>query len=248
MINIVIPMAGRGSRFVKAGYTTPKPLLDVKGKTMIERVVENLRPSREHRFIFVVQKDQLEKYGLSDMLKEAAGSNAVIVPIDYITEGAACTVLLAEEYIDNSDELMIANADQYIDYPIDDYIAAMGDADGLVMTMKACDDKWSFIRYDDDLHVTEIQEKVVISDEATTGIYNFAHGSDYVAYAQEMIRRDLRTQGEFYVAPVYNMFIEGGKPINFKNVGSLGDGMYGLGVPEDLDAFLASPIADRLPQ
>lgn len=244
MINIVIPMAGRGSRFANAGYKMPKPLIDVKGHYMIEWVVKNLTPKADHRFIFLCLQEHIEKFNLPVYLQKIA-PGCIVVPVDHVTQGAACTVLLAEDYINNDDELMIANSDQYVDFDINAYLAARNGADGLIMTMYAGDDKWSFIAFDEDRYVTMVREKEVISNEATVGIYNFAKGSDYVNYAHKMIDLDLRVKGEFYVAPVYNMLIEDGKKVVFKNIGSVGNGMYGLGVPADLNEFLANPISDR---
>ena len=238
MLNIVIPMAGRGSRFVKAGYKLPKPLIDVKGKPMIVRVVENVRPRAEHRFIFICQQEHLDKYGLAEKLKEAA-PGCVIVPICHVTEGAACTVLLAQEYIDNDEPLMIANSDQYVDIDINDYLAAQKEQDGLIMCMPASDPKWSYIKYDESGRVTLVREKEVISDEATVGIYNYRHGQDFVRFAQHMIEKDIRVNNEYYVAPVYNEMIEAGLCIGYYDIGT---SMHGLGTPDDLNVFLEKNV------
>ncbi len=237
MINIVVPMAGRGSRFANAGYELPKPLIDVGGRPMIDIVIDNIKAKLEHRFIFLCLQEHLDKYDLEVHLKNKC-PNCIVVPVKHVTEGAACTVLLAEKYIDNEDSLMIANSDQYVEgCNIDKYINSIGNADGLIMTMKANDAKWSFIKYDNNKNVFLVKEKEVISDEATVGIYNFAHGSDFVLYAKRMIEQNIRVNGEFYVAPVYNMFIEDGKKIVFYNVGNVESGMYGLGTPKDLELF-----------
>lgn len=243
MLNIVVPMAGRGSRFANAGYTLPKPLIDIYGHPMIEYVVRNIRPNQEHRFIFICQREHLEKYDLKRDLDRMAPGCAVVT-VDHITEGAACTVLLAEQYINNDDALMIANSDQYVDTSIDEYLAAMGESDGLIMTMPANDPKWSYIRYDENGFVTLVREKEVISDQATVGIYNYQHGRDFVKYAHQMIDKNIRVNGEFYVAPVYNEMIEAGKKLVFCDVG---EKMYGLGTPEDLESFcLTSPASFAL--
>ena len=234
MLNIVIPMAGRGSRFAKAGYELPKPLIDVNGRPMIEVVTKNIAPKCEHRFIYICQQEHLKTYALAEKL-EKISPNCAIVTVDHITEGAACTVLLAEKYIDNDDPMMIANSDQFVDTDINEYLSAMGDSDGLIMTMPADDPKWSFIKYDENGYVTMVREKEVISNEATVGIYNYAKGSDFVKYAKQMIRKNIRVNNEFYVAPVYNEMIEDGKKIVFKDVG---EKMHGLGTPEDLERFL----------
>lgn len=242
MLNIVIPMAGRGSRFSEAGYKMPKPLIDVHGKYMIEYVTENLRPKKEHRFIYICQETHLVKYNLEKTLKSIA-PDCIIVPIDHITEGAACTVLLAEKYINNEDELMIANSDQYVDTEINNYLQKLGSLDGLIMTMPADDPKWSFIKYDQENIVTLVREKEVISNQATVGIYNYKRGCDFVKYAHQMIERNIRVNNEFYVAPVYNEMIEAGMKIGFEDVGNK---MYGLGIPEDLDIFIKSPVSKKV--
>lgn len=244
MLNIVIPMAGKGSRFADAGYVLPKPLIDVKGKPMIEVVVNNLRPECEHRFIFICLAEHIDKYNLEKKLTDIA-SDCIIVPVNSVTEGAACTVLLSEKYINNEDPLMIANSDQYVDININEYLSSMENSDGLIMTMTANDTKWSFIKYNNLGYVTEVREKVVISDEATVGIYNFAKGSDFVFGAHDMIEKNIRVNNEFYVAPVYNQLIELEKKIKYYNIGSEGCGMYGLGIPADLEKFINCDIADR---
>ncbi len=244
MLNIVIPMAGRGSRFAKEGYELPKPLIDVHGEPMIAFVTNNIRPVMEHRFIYLCLKEHIEQYDLERRLHELE-PNAVIVPVDQVTEGAACTVLLAESYIDNDDMLMLANSDQFVDIDINRYLASMGNHDGLMMTMYADDPKWSFIQYNEDSLVTMVREKEVISNEATVGIYNFKKGSDYVRYARQMIDKNIRVNNEFYVAPVYNEMIADGKKINFYNIGSENNGMYGLGIPSDLEQFLKNPLSKK---
>ena len=138
MINIVIPMAGRGSRFAVAGYDLPKPLIDVKGHHMIEYVIQNIRPVCEYKFVFLCLEEHLEKYELEKMLRKIE-PDCEIVCVNKVTEGAACTVLLAEKYIDNENPLMIANSDQFVDADINKYLAALEDNDGLIMTMTADD-------------------------------------------------------------------------------------------------------------
>ena len=242
MLNIVVPMAGRGSRFVDAGYDLPKPLIDVGGIPMLRIVIENLRPTRAHRFIFICLRDHIEQYALHDTLRSWA-PNCEVRVVDQVTEGAACTVLLAEEIIDSSDPLMIANSDQWVDYSIDEYLGVM-DAEvtsGLIMTMTADDPKWSYLRFDEQ-RISAVVEKQVVSNEATVGIYNYREGRMFVEAAKTMIQRNLRVNNEFYVAPAYDIMIEKGLNLSYCNVGSEGKGMYGLGIPSDLECFLKSPM------
>jgi dTDP-glucose pyrophosphorylase len=247
MLNIVIPMAGRGSRFVNAGYILPKPLIQVHGVPMIRLVIENLRPRCVHRFIFMCQRAHAGEHDLRGQLSCWAPDCAVI-ELDSITEGAACTVLMARHLIDTDDPLMIANSDQYVDTAIDKYLNFMeiSRLDGLIMTMEANDPKWSFAGLREDGLVARVVEKEPISTHATVGIYNFGRGSDYVRAADAMIAKDLRVNNEFYVAPVYNEMIAEGAHIGIYDVGAEGNGMYGLGIPPDLDAFLALPLSKRV--
>ena len=210
---------------------------------MIKLVIDNLTPSRSHRFVFVCQAEHVEDYGLHAKLS-AWAPNCAIVEINGITEGAACTVLKAREEIGQG-PLMIANADQYIDVDIDDYLAFADEGyDGLIMTMKAADPKWSFVGLDGRGLVTRVVEKEVISDEATVGIYNFSTGQDFISAADAMIHQEKRVNGEFYVAPAYNELIAAGRRIATFNVGSEANGMYGLGTPEDLKLFLSLGIVE----
>lgn len=241
MLNIVIPMAGKGSRFSQAGYKNPKPLIPVFGMPMIQVVLDNLKPSQEHRFILICQKSHLNDYGLDEFIHRNYCSS-VTIGVDFYTEGAACTVLLAKDYINTDDSLMIANCDQFIDVSIDQYLQEMTNSklDGLIMTMSADDKKWSFVRFNENGKVIELVEKQVVSNEATVGIYNFRKGSDFVWAAEQMISKNLRIGNEFYVAPVYNEMISRGDQLGIFNIGSDRQGMYGLGVPEDLEYFLVN--------
>ena len=246
MLTVVIPMAGRGSRFADAGYALPKPLLPVHGVPMIELVVRNLRPAEPARFVFLCRAEHLAAYGFAAGLRRAA-PGCVIVPVEAVTEGAACTVLLAEPAIDPDDVLIVANSDQWVDASVDEHLARLrGEAlDGLIMTMSAGDPKWSFVRLGAGRRVTHVVEKEVVSDEATVGIYTFARGGDFLAGARRMITADRRVGGEFYVAPVYNELIAAGARVGIHNVGAEGDGMYGLGIPADYEAFVALPVSRR---
>jgi dTDP-glucose pyrophosphorylase len=244
MLNIVIPMAGHGSRFKAAGFELPKPLIPIHDKPLIRCVVENITPKCPHRFIFICLEEHIREYRLTEALTEYA-PHCELVGVDRVTQGAACTVLLAKRFMDNADALMIANSDQYADIDINDYLDSLGDNDGLIMTMKASHPKWSYIQYDENKRVTLLREKEVISDEATVGIYNFRKGSDFVRCAEQMIEKDIRVNGEFYVAPVYNELIEEGKRIGFYNIGTELDGMYGLGTPEDLEIFRKSAVSEQ---
>ena len=234
-MNVLIPMAGRGSRFATQGYTFPKPLIDVKGKPMIQVVTENL--NIKANYTFIVQKEHYEKYSLQHLLNLIApGCN--IVQVDGITEGAACTTLLAKEYIDNDEPLLMANSDQFVEWDSNEtlYAFSNGNCDGGIITFPATHPKWSYAKLGEDGYVSEVAEKKPISEHATVGIYWWAKGSDYVKYAEQMIEKDIRVNNEYYVCPVFNEAIGDGKKVRIKEIEK--EGMWGIGTPEDLNYFL----------
>jgi NDP-sugar pyrophosphorylase family protein len=239
MLKIVIPMAGRGARFKDAGYTFPKPLIDIKGKTMIEVVVNNLKPECDHKFIFICQKEHFEKYDLYHVLQNATDNKFEVIQIDGITEGAACTVLTAIQHINSdADDLIIANSDQIIDTDINDFIrqSRRPEIDGLIMTFKCTHPKWSYARMDEDGKVIETAEKRLISNNATVGIYYFKSGKKFVDAAHAMIKKNIRTNNEFYVCPVYNELILADDNVGIYDISA--EQMHGLGTPEDLNQYL----------
>jgi HAD superfamily hydrolase (TIGR01509 family) len=232
-MNVLIPMAGAGSRFATAGYTFPKPLIEVNGKPMIQVVVENL--NIEAKYTFIVQEEHYEKYNLKYLLNLIApGCN--IVQVNGITEGAACTTLLAKEYINTDQPLLIANSDQFLEWNSNECLYAFN-ADGIdagIVTFKNTHPKWSYARVGEDGFVAEVAEKKPISNDATVGVYFWKHGSDYIRYAEQMIEKNIRVNNEFYVCPVFNEAIEENKKIRIKEIQK----MWGIGTPEDLNYFL----------
>ena len=232
-LNVLIPMAGAGSRFEKAGYTFPKPLIEVHGKPMIQVVVENL--GFEANYIFVVQRAHRKEYNLDAML-DLIAPGCTVVEVDGVTEGAACTALVAKDYIDNDNPLFFANSDQFVEWDGAEFMYRMQEsgADGGIVTFKATHPKWSYAKVGDNGLVTEVAEKNPISNNATVGYYYWKCGSDFVKYANQMIEKDARVNGEFYVCPVFNEAIQDGKKVRIKEV----DAMWGLGTPEDLHYYL----------
>ena len=232
-MNVLIPMAGAGSRFAQVGYSFPKPLIEVNGKPMIQVVLENL--NIEANYTFVVRKEHYDKYSLQYLLTLIApGCN--IVQVDELTEGSACTTMLAKEFINNDDPLLLANSDQFMEWNSNESLYAFN-ADGIdggILTFKATHPKWSYAKVGDDGFVSEVAEKKPISEDATVGVYYWKKGSDYVKYTEQMIEKDIRTNGEFYICPVFNEAIADGKKIRIKEI----ERMWGIGTPEDLSYFL----------
>jgi dTDP-glucose pyrophosphorylase len=240
MINIVIPMAGEGSRFRKAGYSKPKPFIDVNGTPMIVRVLNNISYPNA-RYILIARKEHMaaEPELVRQIEKEFS---AKFIPIDHLTEGTACTVLHARKYINNSTPLLIANSDQIIDWNISDFIddCLNRKLDGSILTFIDAkrDTKWSFARIDSNGLVAEVQEKNPISDYATVGIYLYARGQDFVNAAIDMFVERALVNSEYYTCPTYNYIIRDGKQIGIYNIPP--QSMHGIGTPEDLNTFLYS--------
>ena len=234
-LNVLIPMAGAGSRFENAGYTFPKPLIDVNGGPMIQLVVNNL--SLDANYIYVVQKSHRIKYNL-DTLLNLITPNCKIIEVDGLTEGAACTALLAKELINDNNPLFFANSDQFVEWDSNEFMYKMQetDIDGGLVTFESIHPKWSFAKLDDNGYVTEVSEKNPISNIATVGYYYWKHGSDFVKYAEQMIEKNIRVNNEFYVCPVFNEAISDGK----KLITYTANKMWGLGTPEDLNIYLAN--------
>jgi HAD superfamily hydrolase (TIGR01509 family) len=242
-VNIVIPMAGNGSRFVQAGYKDPKPFIPVFGSPMISWVVRNL--GIDATYTFIIRKEFEQTYDAAVYLKKLVpGCN--VVSVDQTTEGAACTVLLARQYIDNADPIIIINSDQHIEFEGCDnafrlafdflYDPAQRTFDGTISTFDGeRHPKWSYAKIDESGSVCEVREKDPFSPHATTGLYMWRHGSDFVKYAEQMIAKNIRVNNEFYVVPVFNEAIASGKTFSICPCKR----MWGIGVPEDLDHFLA---------
>lgn len=238
MINIVIPMAGLGSRFAKDGYEKPKPFIDVAGKSMIARVIENLYIPKAN-YILIARKEHLERE--KALVQQLSTSyNATFIGIDKVTEGTACTVLFARQYINNNTPLLIANSDQLVDSSNEDFVndCLNRKLDGSILTFTDHEKnpKWSFARLNDQGLVVEVQEKKAISEFATVGIYLFTKGSDFVNGAIDMIINNDRVNNEFYTCPVYNYLVNDGKKIGTYNITF--EQMHGLGTPEDLNKYL----------
>jgi HAD superfamily hydrolase (TIGR01509 family) len=249
-VNIVVPMAGHGSRFSKVGYSIPKPFIPVFGKPMIQWVIENSMPTDEvydtiklsktiiPHYHFIAQESHLKHYDLGKICKEL-NIDYTITTVDKVTEGPACTVLLTKDKINNDMPLVTINSDQFLDWDINNFYRCLLNSafDGCINTFiqpNEKDIKWSYAKLNTSGCVTEVAEKKYISNLATTGVYGWKHGSDFVKCAEQMIAENVRVNNEFYVCPVYNWLISRGGKVRTFNCKKL----WGLGVPEDLENFL----------
>ena len=215
MTNVVIPMAGLGKRFTDVGYETPKYLLNVDGVPMIQKAVWGCNMGG--KYIYIVRKDHSEKYKLKELLPTLTPPlEVVVIEVDEVTGGAAESVLLAKEHIDNDDLLVICDSDGIVEWDPIKFLVEVGEErhlDGAIATFNGAGDRWSYVELDENNIATRIAEKDPISDKACTGVYYWRYGSDFVKYAEYMIANKETVNGEFYVAPVYNYAIKDGKVV-----------------------------------
>lgn len=234
-MNIVIPMAGRGSRFADVGWSVPKPLIEVLGEPLYAWGLKGLPLEKAERIILIALDELALDATFCDDVRRRFGDHEIeVVRVPNVTEGQACTVLLAREFIDSDERLLIFNADTYqrssgLSALIDD-----PSIDGVLSAFRAPGEQWSFVRVDGAGRVVETAEKRRISEWASTGMYYFRRGADYVAAADAMVAEDDRTRGEFYVAPLYNRLIAAGARIAMDVV----DEVHVLGTPQAVDEFL----------
>jgi dTDP-glucose pyrophosphorylase len=238
MINVVIPIGGAGSRFARSGFTKTKPFIDVAGKAMIERVLENLVFPNAN-YIIIARRDQIDSE--LDLVSEIKKKyRATFILLDRLTEGTACSVLYARSLINNDTPLLIANSDQIVDFNLIAFIedALARNLDGSILTFKdvSRNPKWSFALLDNSGMVQEVQEKKAISEFATVGIYLYNRGEDFVEAAIEMILQQDKVNSEYYTCPTYNYLIKANKKIGIYVIPA--ESMHGVGTPEDLQAYL----------
>jgi dTDP-glucose pyrophosphorylase len=232
---IVMPMAGRASKFKEAGYALPKPLIEIKGKPMVKWATDSVPFITRHKMVFILLKEHIDQFGLDKKLKEMYPGKITIIEIDRVTGGAACTVLHAKEILNKDEDLIVYNTDQYFRAPVETAIKFRGpEIKGIIPVFQAINPRWSFVKADRHGFVTEAAEKIPISSNATVGLYYFSSGKDFIWAAEEMIRKNIRRSNEFYICPVYNELIAAGQKIKMLE----SEFMWGLGSPEDVLKFI----------
>ena len=231
--NILVPMAGLGSRFIKEGFKVPKQLINIKDKHLID-ISLNCLDYEGCNLIFVVRDETVYNFHMDELLRKKFGDDVKIVVLDKLTDGSVCSCLYAEEYIDNDAPLVIHTLDIEFEPVFNPHIMSDLNGDGLILTFKSNSTNYSYAKVEGiDGHVTETAEKKAISSNACVGIYGFKKGSDFCKYAREMIDRDLRTKNEFYISPLYNLLIEDGKKILTEPV----DKMHIFGTPDEFHFY-----------
>lgn len=233
-MNIIFLMAGRGSRFKEVGFKEPKALIELHEKPMFAWAVDSLSFIKDARYYFLILKEH-EENGLSDEIKNRYGEKAHVVVLDKVTHGAAETALALKDCINTDEELIISNADQY--FTSKEFEKELEEKNksfsGIIPVFEATHPRWSFAKVNDNSIVTEVAEKVPISNNATVGVYYFKQGKDFVWASEEMIQKDIRRNNEFYICPVFNELIGRGDKIKAVKA----DTMWSMGTPEDVEYF-----------
>lgn len=231
---VVVPMAGRGSRFADKGFDVPKPLVKVAGKHMIQWALKSLEGVYYDQIIFVALKEHEIQYGISKILTESLGNKFELLLIDEVTEGQLCTVLVAKEYFLNRPDLLVIASDSLINSNIGEEISHKPDeVKGIISVINLPGDRWSFARTNAQVEVVEVAEKIRISDNASTGIYYFSDAMEFLEIAEDIITKQEKTKGEYYIIPVYQKMIENNEKVKI----SIAAEMWDMGTPEAKSIF-----------
>ena len=241
-MRVIMPMAGRGSRFANEGITIPKPLIDVRpGEPIFRWALKSIERIDYSQLIVIALKAHDDSYHLRQRFAAEFGAKVEVLLIDDVTEGQLCTVLVARDLINDAEDVLVISSDTYVISEIGSDIAQRPpDCAGIISAADLPGDRWSFARTDDTGRVVEVAEKVRISDHASTGLYYFSRGDQLVAVGEEMIRNGEKTRGEYYVIPVYKKYVERGWRVEVSQAAE----MWDMGTPEALSLFQAHLRAD----
>jgi dTDP-glucose pyrophosphorylase len=237
-MNILIPLAGNGSRFINRGFKTPKPLIEIIDKPMIQHSIESL--NLEGNYIFIIRTQHNIDNKLTNLLQKLK-PNCKIIEIDKLTQGCTDTCLYAKTYINNNKPLIITNCDQILDWDSNrflDYLQLNTDIDGTVMTYKSTHPKNSFIKINHNGFATELVEKKVISDIALVGFHYWKCGRDFVWSAEELIKQNIRMNDEYYISITYNLLIKQNKLISTYPLNEDNETYHAIGTPDDMFKYM----------
>lgn len=241
-MKVIVPMAGRGSRFADHGFADPKPLIAVAGKPMISWALKSLEGMEYSDIIFVALEEHEENWGVTEVLRKMVGPKAEVILLPEVTQGQLCTVMAARDHL-NEEGLLIASSDTYIESDLGEAIRHRPrDCRGIISVANMPGDRWSFAKVNETGQVTEVAEKTRISNHASTGLYYFANGHEFTQAANEIIGNEEKTRGEYYVIPVYAKFIQHGLQVEINQARE----MWDMGTPEAKQTFERHLMTERL--
>ncbi len=238
---LVIPLAGRGSRYSNVGYTIHKPLIEVSGKPMLYHAFQSVKQVKYSKVIFIALKEHEKSFGVNKIIKEQITEDFELILLDEVTDGQLCTVLTASKYFKENEGLLIAASDSYIESNIG-YKIENSDVDGIISVIDIPGEQWSFAKTDENENVIEVTEKVRISNHASTGLYYFKNAKQFEVEARNIVLNKEITKGEYYIMPLYNKLIKNGAIIKLSHATS----MWDMGTPEAKNNFEKHLSNDRI--
>ena len=234
-MNVILPMAGRGTRFSNFGYTTPKPFIEINGKPMFVWALKSLLGLKVNNLFIIVLEEHLLKYKLDYLLKKYCNYPYKIIAIKNVTEGQLCTVMESENFINSEEDVLIISSDTLVISNMNDLINDSNQKiDGIISTMVSeIGNNWSFVKVDNKNKVIEVAEKNRISNNISTGLYYFKSAHNFFEYSHKLIKKDIRVNGEFYIIPVYSLMLKDN--LNIRIANSIQ--MWDMGNPEAKQIF-----------
>lgn len=229
--NLLIPIAGKGSRFPREEFFLPKPLILIDDKTIIEWTMDSIDYS-DCNLIFIVREEHVLEFSIDSFLRSKFGNDIQIISTEKVTDGSVCSCRLAEHLIDNDLPLIIHCSDIFCEPKLNP-VEIDKDVDGFILTFKSNNPNYSYSELDSDNLVTRVAEKQVISNQASVGLYYFKTGHLFIKYSDQMIIQNLRTNNEFFIAPLYNLLISDGLKVTTKEV----EKMHIFGTPDEYNFF-----------
>jgi dTDP-glucose pyrophosphorylase len=230
---VVVPMAGSGTRLTHE-FGVPKPFIPVAGKPMLSWAFQSLTGVPFTRVVFIALASHSRIHGLSVLAESLAPSRAALIELDDVTDGQLRTVLAAKALLDTDEDMLIASADTLVQSGIGhDIRTRSADCRGLISVARLEGDQWSFAEVDERGRAIRVAEKERISDLASTGLYYFTSGREFLDTADALIASGRKTRGEYYVMPVYQQYIDAGKFVGISEASAVWD----MGTPKALRLF-----------
>lgn len=236
-----MPMAGEGSRFLKEGWNTPKPLIELNGKTLFQRAIGSVHINGTlMKYSFIVRKEHIDKYGIDKRIKELL-PQANIFYVEKTTRGAVETCLIAREAIDKEDAIVVMDCDlefkskTYTD-GIKDILSKRTDEvnGGMLVSFNSNLPKYSYAEIDNNSKVLRTAEKEVISNHALCGAYFFSKAESFLSAADRLLNEANFSKPEFYVSLLYNYLLNDGETVTLAEM----EEYYSYGTPDELKRFL----------
>lgn len=240
-LQIIMPMAGEGSRFLKEGWTTPKPLIELKGQPLFKRAISSVKiDGIPMKYSFIVRQEHIEKYGIDKGIKSFL-PEANVFSVMKTTRGAVETCLIAEDAIDDGDGVIVMDCD--LEFRSEKFISLIQDIlsrninecqGGALVSFESDQPRYSYAAIDDDGYVIRTAEKEVISNHALCGAYFFGSGRKFKQIAHRLLDEPEFKKPEYYVSLLYNYLLADGEKVYLAQM----EEYYSYGTPEELKRYL----------